>query len=175
MWPAKDRKLVPILLNALAFQCAWWAIILFPGVWTLVVLVVFFCQHFIWVSASFSRESLYILVVCSLGVAFDSVFFAAGLMTHAGANVMPLWMIGMWLIFAATLRHSLNWLAFYPKLAIVLGAVVGPLSYLAGTEFTDVNIAVSMWLWALITGVFWSVFLPLMLYLQRFFFLPDRV
>ena len=48
------------------------------------------------------------------------------------AALPPPWMIGLWALFASTLNVSLNWLKKHTALAILLGAISGPLCYWAG-------------------------------------------
>jgi hypothetical protein len=93
------------------------------------------------------RRELRLLACVGLaGTVADSLLLAAGATAYPnvpegwpGALVPPL-ISGMWIAFATLLRHSLGWLAGRPLLATVLGAVGGPLSYLAGTRLGAVAV-----------------------------------
>ena len=43
-------------------------------------------------------------------------------------------MVGLWIAFATTLSVSMRWLVIRPTLAIVFGALGGPLAYYAGMK-----------------------------------------
>ena len=71
-----------------------------------------------------------------LGWLADSCLVLTGLIafpayTHLGGP-SPVWMVALWVAFAATLRHSLGWLRGRWLLGAVLGAIGGPLAYLSG-------------------------------------------
>jgi hypothetical protein len=72
----------------------------------------------------------------------------------------------MWAIFATTLNISLRWLKGRWLVAILSGAIAGPLAYYAGARlggvvFTDQTIA----LIALSMG--WAVLMPLLMALSQ--------
>jgi len=75
------------------------------------------------------------------GAAADSALLAVGATAYPAAPawwpaaLVPPLIAGMWIAFGTLLRHSLAWLVGRPMLAAALGAVGGPLSYLAGTRF----------------------------------------
>lgn len=49
----------------------------------------------------------------------------------AGRLLAPLWLLGLWLVFATTLGSSLSRLSSRPRLATVLGTNFGPVNYYA--------------------------------------------
>ena len=80
-------------------------------------------------------------------------------------HIAPPWILALWALFASTLNVSLRWLRGRIVVAVVLGAVAGPLSYWAGVrmgavEFTQPVVA----LVALAVG--WAVFTPLLMVLS---------
>jgi len=46
-------------------------------------------------------------------------------------NVVPVWILALWVSFASTLNLSMRWLRVYPALAVLFGALGGPLAYFA--------------------------------------------
>jgi hypothetical protein len=74
------------------------------------------------------------LVVTPLGWIVDSAQRAAGWIDYAGwlplGVLAPLWIASLWTLFATTFGSSLAWLVGRPWLALVFGALGGPLSYL---------------------------------------------
>ena len=74
-----------------------------------------------------------------LGGVTDSILVWSGAMAFpesAGPGFpTTLWMIALWINFAAALRHCMGWLCGRFALATVFGAIGGPLAYLAGSKF----------------------------------------
>jgi hypothetical protein len=48
-------------------------------------------------------------------------------------------MVALWVLFATTFNASLRWLRGRPLLAMALGAVGGPLAYLAGAQLGAIS------------------------------------
>jgi hypothetical protein len=99
------------------------------------------------------RTSGKILAAAAIGYAVDSGLFALGyfvLRTPEGnevsANLAPLWLAFLWVGFATTLTGALSWLSSRPVLTLTLGAVAGPVSYLAGASFGAFAVK-GPWLW----------------------------
>ena len=100
-----------------------------------------------------------------IGTWFDSMLVALGWVAYPSgqwhALLAPYWIISMWMLFATTLNLSLKWLRGRPWLAAAVGAVAGPLTYLAGTrlgaiEFVNQDAALAA------LGVGWAVMLPIL-------------
>jgi hypothetical protein len=71
----------------------------------------------------------------------------------------------MWVLFASTLNVSLRWLRGRWMLAMLLGAVAGPLAYYAGAGLGGVVIAEPLPAFtALAAG--WAAFVPLLIRLS---------
>ena len=80
-----------------------------------------------------------LVLACGIiGVWFDSLLVAAGLVAYPSGQpvgfMAPYWIVTMWMLFATTLNVSMGWLKGRLVLAAGLGAVAGPLSYLAGQK-----------------------------------------
>lgn len=85
-----------------------------------------------------AREATLALTIGLFGFWVDTLQASAGLFsfTHTSALpwLCPPWMVVLWMLFATTLNSSMGWLAGRHRLAAVLGAVCGPLSYAAGAR-----------------------------------------
>ncbi|HEX2584014.1 MAG TPA: DUF2878 domain-containing protein [Steroidobacteraceae bacterium] len=100
-----------------------------------------------------------------IGIIIESILA----MTHAtqfdhsalAIGSAPLWMIAMWALFSTTLNVSMRWLRGRYVLATVLGAVAGPLSYLAGSKMGALSLPLDYSL--LIIGTCWAAAMPLLL------------
>lgn len=99
----------------------------------------------------------------ALGIVADSALRASGLVLYAAAWspswLAPVWIVAMWANFAITLDHSLSWLSRRPFLAAALGALGGPLAYVAGSRLGAVELR--PWSLAALAAI-WAVALPLL-------------
>ncbi len=130
-----------LLVNFVAFQVGWFAAVLGAAngaPWLgPAVLAVVLAIHFSQAERPAGEAGL--IAACgAIGAVFDSVFVAAGLVAYPTGQwhvlLAPYWIIGMWMLFATTLNVSLKWLHGRQALALIVGAVAGPLSYLAGAK-----------------------------------------
>ena len=75
-----------------------------------------------------------------------------------------LWMVTLWLGFAATLRHALGWIRGRYLLGAILGAVAGPLAYWSGSKLGAV-VLTQTGSSLLMVALEWAVAMPLLLLL----------
>ncbi|MBS0379427.1 MAG: DUF2878 domain-containing protein [Proteobacteria bacterium] len=81
-------------------------------------------------------------VALALGLALDGALAGSGILHYAAAapalppGGAPLWILALWVAFALTLNHSLRYLAGRAWLAAALGALGGPLAYLAAARLS---------------------------------------
>ena len=132
---------MPILLNFAAYQLGWFASVLgaakqLPWMGPVALIVVLFIHL-----AQSSRPQLEIglVIACGvIGVFFDSFLVAAGWVSYPSGQfhelLAPYWIVTLWMMFGTTLNVSLGWLKGRNLLAAVLGAIAGPLTYLAGQK-----------------------------------------
>jgi hypothetical protein len=71
-------------------------------------------------------------------------------------------MVALWMNLAATLRHSLSWLCGRPVLALVMGAVAGPLAYWGGARLGAVELGAPLGSSLAAIAVEWALALPLL-------------
>jgi len=99
------------------------------------------------------------------GLVVDSLLVASGWLRYASpvpAGLAPYWILAMWALFATTLNVSMRWLQGKTGLAVLLGAIFGPLSYVAGQrlgalEFIDFRAG------ALALAAAWALAMPLLM------------
>lgn len=135
-----------ILINFLAFQAGWFASVLgaaqsMPWVGPAVVLAVVVLHL-----RQARRPDLEAgLLVASgiIGLYFDSLLVSLGWVTYPSGLISgsfaPYWIVTMWVLFATTLNSSMAWLKGRHALAALLGAVAGPLSYVAGAKLGGIE------------------------------------
>jgi len=161
------------LLNFAMFYLGWFACVvgaaggrfwLGPAVVAVLLLV-----HLSLVSER-RREIRLILVIGLFGFAVDTVQVSAGLyaFTHTGAApwLCPLWMVALWMIFATTLNASMAWLAGRYGLAAALGALFGPLSYLAGARLGAIELSANPLLSLGGIALVWALAMPTLLVIR---------
>lgn len=135
-----------ILVNFLAFQAGWFASVLgaaqsMPWAGPAVVLAIVILHL-----RQAKRPDLEAgLLVASgiIGLYFDSLLVALGWVTYPSglisSSFAPYWIVTMWVLFATTLNSSMAWLKGRHVLAAVLGAISGPLSYVAGAKLGGIE------------------------------------
>jgi hypothetical protein len=157
-----------VLLNIAAVQLGWFACVLgganglaLAGTLTVMVVV---GMHLA-LARRPGPEALLIAVAATIGLAWDSMLVALGLMSYPSGSfapgLAPHWIVAMWALFATSLNLSMAWLKGRPWLAALFGAVGGPLAYLSGQrlgglEMSDPVLALGA------QAVGWAVILPLL-------------
>lgn len=109
-----------------------------------------------------------VCVACLAGLIIDSAYVQAGLMRFAEPvpfmGLAPIWILGMWISFALTLNHSLGFFKRHLWLAVVFGAVGGPMAYwVAAHKFAAVDLCGTPAAVYLTLAVVWGVMTPLLL------------
>jgi hypothetical protein len=130
-----------VLVNAIAFQAGWFATVLGAAngmPWLGPVAVLLVGGLHLRSSRRPAIELRLLMIAMALGLMFDSLLLATGWITYPNGfwapGLAPYWIVALWALFATTLNVSLRWLRGRDALAIVFGAVGGPLSYLAGAR-----------------------------------------
>lgn len=167
--PSRSEKWL-ILFNALLFQCLWFSIMAFEQLGLVIflgaLLAQFFCRRYV----SKAKVAFILpLTIFVLGVCIDISFTQMGLFSFPSKALnpgiadsrlflIPLWLIVMWLGFVLTLQHSLQWVIARKYVCVLVFAISGPVSYMAGREFGMIHFGneVSLYLvfsWALVGWV----------------------
>jgi uncharacterized protein DUF2878 len=152
------------LWNFVAYQCAWFAVILgaahgMPQAGAAVA-VLLAAVH---LALRRERAELRLIGASIIaGLLVDSALVVSGKVQFAAPwppGMAPFWMLSLWIAFATTLNHSLRWLMTRPLAAALAGALGGPLAYLAGARLGAltlveplVGLTLIAVLWALALG-----------------------
>ena len=129
------------LINFVLFQLGWFACIL-GAAYGYVTAAVFFClavtAFHLWQSPARTQEASMLLKIALLGICADTLLLQTGSLVFESKGLLPslspIWMVSLWVILGCTLNESMSWLRGRYLLAGVLGAIAGPLSYLAGVK-----------------------------------------
>ncbi len=106
-------------------------------------------------------------VSLTLGLVFEPLLVASGAIHYAGeaggpANWPTAWIGALWLQFGTLFRYGLWWLAGRPVLGLLLGAVGGPLTFVAGERLGAVTLGEPRSLALVLLALVWAVALPLL-------------
>jgi len=111
-------------------------------------------------------EGMLLAAVGATGFIVDSVQISVGVFTPATpvslGRLCPPWLLGLWVLLATTLNHSLTSLHGKPLLAGLLGAGGGALSYFAGARIGAITLGGAPILSVLIFAAVWAVITPLL-------------
>jgi hypothetical protein len=117
------------------------------------------------------REGALIIAASVLGFAVDTLQASAGLYAFAGTSVVPWlcppWMVALWALFASTLNSSMGWLGGRYRLAMVLGALCGPVSYLAGERLGAITLSSNTLRSLGGIAVVWALAMPGLLWIRE--------
>ena len=158
-----------VLYNIVLFQVLWFTAVLGANQ-SLFGVVLLLALHLIWCTNR-RAELFLLLTAAAAGIACDSIMAMAGVYVFvSGTQTLPIpwWLIGLWLGFAATLRHSMAPLMKKPVLFSVLSIVAAPLSYLAAAKLGAVEFPLGQLTTALVVGLYWAVLTPLLIGLTRY-------
>lgn len=139
------------ILNFLLFQMGWFVTCL-SAAWGKPVVGVLFISvwlvtHIWYFEVSRRQEVKLIIGAAIIGVLIDSTLVYSGVISFPAqarlGSPTTVWMVMLWMGFAATLSHSLGWLRNKTGLAMVFGFLGGPLAYFAGDRFGAINMELS--------------------------------
>lgn len=156
------------LLNFALFQAGWFACVLGAAhgtPWAGAAAAVAICAvHLAFVAKDRAGELRLLAAMTVAGsalsafnVANGAVVFAPGVVALLG---VPLWLAGLWTLFATLLRHSLGWMHGRPAVAAACGLVGSPLSYAGAERLGAVEVHDAFVRGPLVLGLTWAVAVP---------------
>ena len=164
-----------VAVNFIAFQFGWLACVLGAAhglAWAGTGLALAVVAWHLSRASAPRAELMLILTAAGIGALWDSALAAVGWIRYPSGVLIegaaPHWIVALWMLFATTLNLSLGWLKRRMPLAVVFGAVGGPLAYLGGAGLGALEmVEQSHALAALALG--WAVFTPLLLQVARLY------
>ena len=158
-----STRVYPAWLNLLGYQLLWFLAI-FAGDKSLIIIVICLGVHF-WLSPERMDESVMLLFCTVIGIIIDSILTLSGVYIFDPAPDLlpiPLWLVGIWLAFSATLRNGLRFFLDRPSLALACAAIGAPLAYLSAARLGAVEFPLGYLITGLIIAAVW---VPLMILL----------
>lgn len=160
------------IINFVGFQIGWFACVLgganeMPWLGPLLavpILAWHFHQSSIW-----TKEFQLIAIITLAGSCFDQFLLWLGWIQYPTSSwpswLLPVWMMTLWMLFSSTLNVSLRWMRGKYLVAVLFGAIGGPIAYLAGQKLGAMElVAQTNALIVLAAG--WGLMMPAMLWLS---------
>jgi len=162
------------IFNIFGFQLCWWACVLGvkyenPYIGP-ALMSIFIFIHFRYCVIE-KKEYSFIIVSTLLGTLVDSIFLNTTLIEYNGLTfnfIAPFWIIAMWAGFSATVNHSLDWLKNNYLFCFLLGAISGPLSYVAGLKFNAISFDLSITVVSIL-AISWGIIVPGIFFINNIF------
>ena len=163
-----------LIKNFIGFQVGWFACVVgaaqgYPLV-AVAVASIIVILHLLR-DNNFYSELCLIISAVFIGITWESLLLSFDWLAYVssgGANIAPIWLVAMWALFATTINHSMAWLKNRYFLALLLGAVFGPLAFIAGENLGAVVFLDRIRALTLL-AVGWAVLMPLLLWLAEQF------
>ena len=168
--PVKER-----LLNLALYEAGWFACVL-GAAWGQGGAGAALAGGLLLIHLALAKDGLTeakIAAVCgALGFVLDSAQALTGRLSFTGpllllsgsAAVAPFWVVMLWLQLGTTLRFSLGWLSRRYLLAAALGAVGGPIAFLAGERLGAATWGEPRWLTTLSLALVWGPATPILVF-----------
>ena len=170
-----------IIINFILFQIGWFACVVgaaeqMPWLGVIVVLAIV-----IWHLSQANQPKLevYLLILTLIiGAIYDQTMLQSDLLTykaHGWSNSLtPVWILALWAEFATILNVSLRWMRGHWLIAILFGAIGGPLAYVGAARLGAVSLDVIPLSYVALS-VGWAIITTLLLKLSERFdgFKPD--
>lgn len=150
------------LFNALWFNLFWLVAVMGREA-LLPLALLLLALHFL-LAATRRHELLLVLAIALPGVVMDALLSYFGIYRFHQGELLPLWLVALWVAFAVSVPRSLGFLARFPLLAILFGAVGGTLSYFGGSKLGAVTLAEPLTTSLAMIAVLWAILFPLFLY-----------
>ncbi|MDP1835770.1 MAG: DUF2878 domain-containing protein [Chlamydiales bacterium] len=162
------HPIVARIFNSLSFYGGWTALVVYAAsgrpYMGLAILTPLMLVHFV-LSHQRGKDLLFLSSVTLAGCFIDIGLITSGVLTYASPNgwawwAPPVWMAGVYLLFAAAVDYSLFWLRNYPVAAAVLGALGGMSSYAAGERLGAATFLMPGAHSLIVIGIVWFIFMP---------------
>ncbi len=164
-----------LAINIIFYQICWFACIIsaakqlpLVGVATVVLAV----GYHLFRARQPKTEVLLLILAAIIGAIWDSFLVAAGWLVYPSGTLIeltaPYWIVAIWVAFATTFNVSLRWFKQRLLLAAGLGAVGGPLAFLAGAGLDGV-VFVDQTVGLVALAIGWGALMPTMMWLSNRF------
>ena len=162
--------------NLIGYQAAWFIAVGFAArglAWPGMLACLGFAAISYW-SSPLKRSDLRLVGTALLcGLLLDGTLAATGWLRYAAplpalpALPGPAWIATLWVAFAMTLQHSLQWLMVRPLSAVLFGAIGGPLAYWGASRGFDAVVFTMPVHATVLLSAGWGIAMSLLVFVAR--------
>lgn len=145
--------------NLFAFNISWLGLILWGN--SFIPAVISWLLLHIFLSPDKQAEMRLLVFVACIGIGVDFALTYLSIFQFNQGQFFPVWLMVLWIAFAATLNHSLAFLSVRRVYQWLAGTIFAPLSYLAGERLGAVVFGLDNLHTYLLLALLWG---PLMLF-----------
>jgi hypothetical protein len=162
-----------LLVNFIGFQIGWFACVLGAAndkeLLGMIIALGIVIYHVVAQVDSINELKL-VLVAVVIGLFWETWVLSSSILlypSHPEASFWaPYWLIMMWALFATTINLSMGWLKGRWLLAMLMGAIFGPLAFVAGEKLGAV-VFLDSTLSMITLAIGWGLLMPLLLWLAE--------
>jgi len=152
-------------LNLLGFNIVWLGLVILGNSFIPVALT-WLLWHIYRCSERMIELTL-IGMIAITGILIDSLLIYFDVLSFQDHPLIPLWLVMLWLCFAATIRHSLMFLSDSKWLQLLVGAIFPPAAYISGAHLVNISFGYSLPVTFTILALIWAtLFLLIFSYLS---------
>ena len=160
------------LLNAFGFNLIWFGCI-FYGNYFVPVAIAILAIHLYFVKST-QHEIKTLLIATNIGVFIDVILTYMNIYQFDTLSTLsflglPLWLITLWLCFAATINHSIQFVKCSLPIQILVGAIAFPLSYSSGHKLGAVGLGYPLFNTIIVLSIIWVLGTLLIFYCLKTF------
>ncbi len=167
------------VINFVLFQLGWFACVLGAAKqmpWVGVGFFVIFLMWHLSQAKPAKPELILVLIAVLIGGVFDQIMTQLNLLSYKSHTIdalPPAWILALWAEFAMTLNVCLRWmrneqLRWRWLIAVLFGAIGGPLAYIAALRLGAVSLNVAP-MTHIVLAIGWGIITPLLLALAEKF------
>jgi hypothetical protein len=164
-----------IISNFILFQIGWFACVIGAAKqspWLGVIVVAAIVVWHLSQAKQAKLELILLALALLIGGIYDQLMLSSGLISYQApgwlAGLVPVWILALWAVFVTVLNISLRWMRNRRLVAILFGAIGGPLAYMGAEKLgaVSLNHLPASYI-ALAVG--WAILTPLLLVLSEKF------
>lgn len=171
-----------VIINFLLFQLAWFASVIGAAKgmpWFGVGFTTLVVAWHLYTAKNVKAALTLIIIALIVGAVFDQAMLYYGFIDYQqhgwtaifgesiNNELVPVWILALWLGFTTALNVSLRWMRGLHVVAILFGAIGGPLAYMAAQKLGAVTLYGNQSIIALSVG--WAVITPVLLMISTKF------
>lgn len=163
-----------VFINFFAFYFAWWSMLIAhwkgQAMFGWIAFAIVMAIHFFVVSINKKKDFIEVLAIGGLGILLDTILGNTGILVFKDSVfsfLPPLWLMGIWFLYATTISYSFILLRNKVKAQIIVGGFFAPVSYITGAKFMLLEVYQPFPVYYAIHGACWLVFFPLCFYISK--------